>query len=358
MYILNRLSSNGNPYRCPSYERVYGEKPDISRISLFGSTCYRRLPDSQKQDLKGHECKLLGIDEERKESYLVYDLLDQKVCTSRDLTFPSELYISGDGPNIEMSNKKQFFYLKHQVFNSKIQDFKSTDPSIETTKLRRSKRHSIKTKRLIEEVNIILCNQFDEPTNFREVWFSTYLNEWIKAMNKELQALNENGTWKRVKRSMNKNIISCRWVYKLKRNDDGSIQIFKARLVARGFTQVYDEDFNDTYSPVASKSTLRIFLVISKSSTYPYINTTYHQLMLKLNGEELYLELPNGFKGKPNDFGNLTTSLDDPNTGQDSTEVFRLIKGLYGLKQSGLYWNCSKTRLLLQLTQLEAVEEA
>jgi hypothetical protein len=47
-------------------------------------------PDSHKQDLKGHECKLLGIDEERKDSYLVYDLFDKKVCTSRDLTFPTE----------------------------------------------------------------------------------------------------------------------------------------------------------------------------------------------------------------------------------------------------------------------------
>jgi hypothetical protein len=155
-------------------------------------------------------------------------------------------------------------------------------------------------------------------------------------MNKELQALNENGTWKRVKRPTNKNIISCRWVYKLKRNDDGSIQIFKAHLVARGFTQVYGEDFNETYSPVASKSTLRIFLVISKKFNLPIqqydVPSAYVKAKLK-DSEELYLELPNGFKGKTNDFGNLTTPLDDPNTGQDSTEVLRLIKGLYGLNR-------------------------
>jgi hypothetical protein len=65
--------------------------------------------------------------------------------------------------------------------------------------------------------------------------------------------LTENGTWKRVKRPEGNNIISCRWVYKLKRNDDGNIEVFKARLVARGFTQQFGEDFNETYSPVAKQ---------------------------------------------------------------------------------------------------------
>jgi hypothetical protein len=180
-------------------------------------------------------------------------------------------------------------------------------------------------------------------------------------MNKELQALNENGTWKRVKRPTNKNIISCRWVYKLKRNDDGYIQIFKARLVARGFTQVYGEDFNETNSPVASKSTLRIFLVISKKFNLPIyqydVPSAYVKAKLK-DSEELYLELPNGFKGKSNDFGNLITPLDDPNTGQDSTEVLRLIKGLYGLKQSGLYWNEEiESKLLSQLGLIQTTSD-
>ena len=52
-------------------------------------------------------------------------------------------------------------------------------------------------------------------------------------------------------------------VYKLKVGEDGERNIFKARLVARGFTQVYGQDFVDTYSPVCRMTTFRLFLSLA-----------------------------------------------------------------------------------------------
>ena len=346
VYILNRLSSNSDPQRRSGYERLYKTKPDLSLIRRFGEVCFRKLPESHKQDPKGHECRLVGIDEHRKEGYLVYDLVDHKIVPTRDLSFPThmpplpELSVSGDGI---VANSMANQLLKPPTQESSSSHVPDSPIALEQgSKPRRSCRKRTNPKRLIEEVNTVFHNQLDEPIHFRDVWFSTYRDEWICAMKKELDALITNGTWKRVKRPAGKNIISCRWVYKLKRNDDGSVEIFKARLVARGFTQQYGEDFHGTYSPVASKSSLRIFLVIArkfKLNVFQYdVPAAYVKATLKEN-EELYLELPNGFKGLLNDFGNLVTQIDDPGTGSDPTEVLRLIKGLYGLKQSGLYWN-------------------
>ena len=59
------------------------------------------------------------------------------------------------------------------------------------------------------------------------------------------------------------NVIRAKWVYKLKRRKDGEIEKYKARLVARGDTQVYGVDFDDTFAPVVSYIALRVVLSLS-----------------------------------------------------------------------------------------------
>ncbi|XP_010243265.1 PREDICTED: uncharacterized protein LOC104587377 [Nelumbo nucifera] len=61
--------------------------------------------------------------------------------------------------------------------------------------------------------------------------------EWQQTMQSEYDALIRNGTWSLVPVPPNANIVGCKWIFKLKRNSDGSLAHYKARLVARGFTQ-------------------------------------------------------------------------------------------------------------------------
>jgi histone deacetylase 1/2 len=61
------------------------------------------------------------------------------------------------------------------------------------------------------------------------------------------------------------NIIGSRWVFKTKHKADGSLDKYKARLIAQGFTQRYDVDYLDTYSPVVKPATVRLVLAISMS---------------------------------------------------------------------------------------------
>jgi Reverse transcriptase (RNA-dependent DNA polymerase) len=77
-------------------------------------------------------------------------------------------------------------------------------------------------------------------------------------MNEELQALEKNHTWDIVYLPKGKKFIGCKWVYKIKYNSNGTVDRYKARLVAKRFTHTYGIDYQETFAPVAKMSTVRI----------------------------------------------------------------------------------------------------
>ncbi|GJZ26249.1 cysteine-rich receptor-like protein kinase 8 [Tanacetum coccineum] len=84
---------------------------------------------------------------------------------------------------------------------------------------------------------------------------------WIDAMNEELKALEENKTWTLTLLPPNKKAIGYKWVYKIKFHSDGTVERYKARLVAQGFTQQERIDYTETFAPVAKMVTVRTLLV-------------------------------------------------------------------------------------------------
>jgi len=141
-------------------------------------------------------------------------------------------------------------------------------------------------------------------------------------MDEEIESIEKNQTWDLVDIPKEKDVISVNWVYKTKHDAEGNTQKHKARLVAWGFTQQPEIDFNETFAPVARMDTVRSVLAMVAHNHW-----SVHQMDVKstfLNGEleeEVYVEQPQGYEVH----------------GQED-KVYRLNKALYGLKQAPRAW--------------------
>lgn len=93
---------------------------------------------------------------------------------------------------------------------------------------------------------------FDEPRNYKEATKGKEKECWITAMQNEINSIHKNNTWILVEKPENQKIITYKWIYRKKiESIEGTNKIrFKARLVARGFSQTPGIDFNEVFSPV------------------------------------------------------------------------------------------------------------
>ena len=78
-----------------------------------------------------------------------------------------------------------------------------------------------------------------------------------------MDALHNTGTWDLVDLPSGKTFIDCKWVCKIKTQLDGTVDHYKARLVARGFTQEYGIDYEETFSHIARLSYVKTLIVVS-----------------------------------------------------------------------------------------------
>ncbi|CAI7776562.1 unnamed protein product [Closterium sp. NIES-54] len=141
-------------------------------------------------------------------------------------------------------------------------------------------------------------------------------------MDKELKALQERNTWKVVPIGVarNKTILIGKWVFRVKTKADGPIEKFKAHWVVRGFDQEHGRDFTETFAPVSRHTSLRILLAVAamKKKKLRQIDVANAFLYAPVNAE-IYVELPHGSHGEPNQVSQLQTSL-------------------YGIKQASRLW--------------------
>lgn len=169
----------------------------------------------------------------------------------------------------------------------------------------------------------------------------TYGSQWKQATKDEVDAMLSNEVWEFTERPEGRKPIKCKWVFKYKTGPAGEVQRCKARLVARGYTQVEGIDFNETFAAVAKLDSIR--LLFSYAAT---LGLHIHQMdvvnafLLADIDEEIYAEIPQG-----------VTAPDGI-----SNPVIKIKKSMYGLKQAGRNWyfKLHETLVKLGFQRLEA----
>ena len=167
--------------------------------------------------------------------------------------------------------------------------------------------------------------EIPEPLTVKEAMESEHAAEWRQAMQDEIDTLTKFKCFEVVPRAdavKHGRLVKSKWVFKVKLEADGSVQRFKGRLVAKGFTQVPGSDYYETYSPVFSYSSFRTVLALAteKDMVLTSFDLKSSFIQQKLDVEHMYMECPDGYdKFMPD--GTTPAAL-------------HCLQSIYGLKQS------------------------
>jgi Reverse transcriptase (RNA-dependent DNA polymerase) len=173
--------------------------------------------------------------------------------------------------------------------------------------------------------------QWIEPQTLRQANNSNAAAEWREARQVEYDRLMQMGTWKLVEPPPGANILGCKWVFKHKFKPDGSLERYKARLVAQGFGQIEGIDFDETFAPTAGRPTVRAFLA-------KVCNDDLHLHQLDVTTAFLYGEVDKEiYMRQP------------PEISDGTSRVCKLVRSIYGLKQAPRIWSELLEQALVKL---------
>ena len=187
----------------------------------------------------------------------------------------------------------------------------------------------IRRQSKLNEVSYVCYTSQIEPKNVEEA-----LNDeaWVEALHEELNQFSRNDVWFLVPRPKDVNVIGTKWIFKNKMDENGVIVRNKARLVAQGFKQIEEIDFDETFAPVARLESIQILLAVACVWKFKLFQMDVKSAFLNgILNEEVYVEQPKGFQ--------------DP---RYPNHVYRLRKALYGLNQTPKAWHERLTSYLLK----------
>ena len=290
VYLKNRCPTKAVQEMTP-FEVWYGKKPSVDHLRVFGCDAYK--DERGKFDTKARRCILLGYGEETK-GYRLYDDKVKKVLYSRDVKFnESAKSCRLDSHSVDKDNNDYKLIIDFSETET-IQDIEDEQP-VECVQPRRSTRQTRQPDYYWREQSHLT----ETPTDFRDATASQESAKWKVAMETEMESLKQNDVWDLVKLPPGRKTVGSKWVFKKKTGADGSVQRYKARLVAQGYTQKYGTDYDETFCPVVRQESLHLLIALSVQ-----YDLKLHQVDVAtafLNGtleEEVFMRQPEGFEVK------------------------------------------------------------
>lgn len=358
VYLLNRLPTRSLTGKTP-YEAWKGEKPNIGHIRIFGCLAHMKVPGlhTKKLDDRSKIVVHLGREPGTK-GYRLYDPESNKIYVSRDVVFEEEKTwpwnqkekanldqqttftivsthaqseeneLSSHRAGADSDNEQQTVTPQTQkdTQNSEAED---SSGSSEPKKFRSISDIYNETEEIELDDELLLMG-IDEPRNYSE---AAKDRNWRQAIMREMESVEQNNTWKLTDLPTGHKMIGLKWIFKLKRDANGKIVKYKARIVAKGYVQEHGVDFDEIFALVTRIETVRLLLALAAKNDWEV-----HHLDVKttfLNGdiqEEVYVAQPEGFVKK----------------GQEHL-VYRLIKAFCGLHQAPRAWYAKLNKSLEDL---------
>lgn len=372
-YLGNRLLANTREQKTP-FELVFGRKPNVSNLKLFGCRVFIRIPENRRKfkvDPKAEEGILVGYSDTgyrvlvgrsvketpyvrlaeqhpRREQNSENNLEEEQIVSEEEQNPEVRLfsnYESSDeeheaSPNavstdpiveIRQNEEEPTPQDDHEDIGEAHQENPHDDTQhleneeIETNsdadndQSRQEDGRPNRNRKMPSRYNdyVIaakMCTIAYAPQTFKEAVNGPDSVKWKLSMDEEMENMKTNDVWELVNPPINCKVVPLKWVYRVKSSGK-----FKSRVVAVGFRQPFKEN-EETYSPVATIATLRVILSLSCHNGF-----VVHQMDVEgafLNGEvrgEVYVGQPKGY-----------------DTGDG--KVFKLRKALYGLRESPRAW--------------------
>ncbi|KAK9679591.1 GAG-pre-integrase domain [Popillia japonica] len=313
------------------FEAWTGRKPDLEHIRVFGSVAYTHVPDQRrsKLDVKSRKLILVGYDGEsnnvpdqrrrrrskldvksrklilvgydgESNNYRLFDPVSKKITISRNVIFvedvesdkdPNRSYMSFEFENANVNGNED---IASERSGDKEEEEYLEEIELEQVPNLRPRQNIKPPKRY--ELNLV---ETDIPQTYEEAMKSSDSISWHKAIDEELSALDRNDTWEmvptpddkniigckwvfKVKKKpsgdVERNIIGCKWVFKVKKKPSGDVERYKARQCAKGFNQIKAEDHQETYAPTARFDTVRMALANPAKEKHHIIQFDDHQI--------------------------------------------------------------------------------
>ena len=184
------------------------------------------------------------------------------------------------------------------------------------------------------------------PQTFQQAMKSPDADKWKAATDKEMASCEKNGVWELVPRSSvprGNVVINCKWVFKIKTDENGAVTVYKARLTPKGFQQKEGINYHETFAATGKYKSMRIGLSLTAACDHELdqmdVPVAFQNPVLD-EDEVIFMELPPGYtEGKEH-------------------LVCRLIsKSLYGLKQASRKWWLLITNFLIGLGFMPTVSD-
>lgn len=324
-YLRNR--SYQQKTNATAYELFTGVQPDMKNIHTFGAQCTIYVEGhKQKLDTRGQDGIFLGINPQNNANFILTPK-NNRVLTSRNVIIHEQAV----DEESDFSNPLD-----------RTSEQESSEPvvqaSVEANERNERPRREPKLPKHLADYHLYTSIDYAYsvipgiPYTYEEALLSDHSNQWKAAMDAEMNTLLDNNTWEIKPLPDNRTETKGRWVFTIKQGTTiGSVQ-YKARYVAKGFSQLPGIDYDETFSPTTRFASIRTILQMAAND-----GLHLHQMDVKgayLNApidKDIYVQQPPGYEQMDIHGKTLTCHLN---------------KSLYGLKQSGRNWHSTLTDFL------------